>query len=747
MADPQNIPPPPDGSAIVAQSGAMPPPPPDGSAIIAQGGIVASSNHDATASDTPPGFWDTLEREGKSVAGNIAGIPSAVYHAFAEPPTQEETDKFGGPAEVSGAKRIGLGVHRLVTAPVENAVGWYSDAARGKIPNAYEQFLSAAPEGMGAGAAAAVLPKLTGAATEGIGKVAPIVKNVVTDAFAKDLPAQESAAHANFMKAIPPTKSAPYELGDLQKARPFLEDAHADSPIKTPQDVVDAANAGLSRIENHVSQAIQNHPGAQLTVDPVQAAKSAVAQSDLGIAKPEAVEAAGKELEPYNFDEPKTLAEADRIRRQLNSENRSFENRNNTVQFDARNTDPGYAARDAANDAIKGNLYDRLADLGEDGIGDLRQTEGSLVRIRNAAQNQIFNGDKAVGGTGNNSSIANAGRNLVRAGSTGVGVLAGEHLGGPWGATAGGITGAAAGEFINKWAFPGNLTRAELLDKAFAKPVTEGATLPDISAKPRVAGLLNAAPTELPPSTLTNPPSEPPAVDATTRAVRKGLLLNEPAPQLPNPGYTEPQGEPIGTAIGDKAQPYKQPQGWPANAKSQTTQAPNPSSASVPAKPANGRPNAGPAVYEPRQPELPVASGTRTDIKVPGSDQSYPAQYEVRELSDVHPFDMNDAPAGKMANPIPRATDAIATDRELSALGKATESDNFTEVNIPVKELRTRQPYLDQGGGKSKGIPEAYKTDGGETVLLDGNHRVADAIKRGAQSVKVKMWNTEAGAK
>src|SRR5208337_417633 len=110
----------------------------------------------------PPisGFWDTLQREGKSLAGTIAGMPAAIYHAFSEPATPEEKNEFGGQDQVTGAKRVGLGIHRLAIAPVETAVDWYSDVARDKIPDAYEQALSVAPEAMGVGAGTVIAGKL-----------------------------------------------------------------------------------------------------------------------------------------------------------------------------------------------------------------------------------------------------------------------------------------------------------------------------------------------------------------------------------------------------------------------------------------------------------------------------------------------------------------------------------------------------------------------------------------------------------
>lgn len=125
-----------------------------------------------------PGFWDTLQREGKSLAGNVAGVPAAVYHAFVEPPTQEEKQKFGD-TEVQGAKRVGLGIHRLAVAPVETAADWYGKAIKGEIPNAYEQALSVAPEAMGAGAAAPITGKIAEIAANAPAELASAVKPAV----------------------------------------------------------------------------------------------------------------------------------------------------------------------------------------------------------------------------------------------------------------------------------------------------------------------------------------------------------------------------------------------------------------------------------------------------------------------------------------------------------------------------------------------------------------------------------------
>jgi hypothetical protein len=70
--------------------------------------------------------------------------------------------------------------------------------------------------------------------------------------------------------------------------------------------------------------------------------------------------------------------------------------------------------------------------------------------------------------------------------------------------------------------------------------------VPDVTPYqgPRIAGLLNAKPTPLGPSTATNPTSAPPPVEGTTRPMRKNLLLPEHATA---PVITPPPTDTSGT--------------------------------------------------------------------------------------------------------------------------------------------------------------------------------------------------------
>lgn len=84
-------------------------------------------------------------RTAAAAAGALAQTGPAVYHAFADAPTEEEKKKFGE-EETQGLKRVGLGLHRLVVDPVASAAADYKS---GKVtPSAA---LSVLPEAIGVG--------------------------------------------------------------------------------------------------------------------------------------------------------------------------------------------------------------------------------------------------------------------------------------------------------------------------------------------------------------------------------------------------------------------------------------------------------------------------------------------------------------------------------------------------------------------------------------------------------------------
>lgn len=392
----------------------------------------------------------------------------------------------------------------------------------------------------------AIAPEIAKRVGPVISKAADTVKTALTPDAEAALAKAKAAVHSDFQKAIPPSKSAPYSPEDLDAARPHLEDQHEIETIKEPLDVRDASDSSISRIERRVGDYIAENPKDLIRTSPLEAAKAALSKS----VRSDFVEKGLKELEPYSLDEPITLEKADRIRRQLNNENNGVMDKNKYLRSTARDIDPGFAAREAAVDALREGIYNQLEERGIEGVDQLRHDEGSLIKIRDAAQNQIYNGEKQVAKTGASGTGRKVLRNVTKAGITGVGAGIGALVYGEPGAAVGGLVTSPLANLAGDLILPDNLTRSQLLERSFGKKITNGAEFPDIPPRPKIRGLLNPKPTELGPSTNTNPLSEPQRAAPDTRAARKGLLLNKPKPAITAAGFNEPAGEPVGTPVG-----------------------------------------------------------------------------------------------------------------------------------------------------------------------------------------------------
>jgi hypothetical protein len=150
--------------------------------------------------------------------------------------------------------------------------------------------------------------------------------------------------------------------------------------------------------------------------------------------------------------------------------------KNNYDVATARATDPAFAARDAAAESLRNGIYKQLGANGMPNAAQLRLDEGSLIKVRNASQNQIFNGDKVVRSTAQTGPVRQAAKAVTKSGATAVGAAAG---GWP-----GAIVGREVGEAAANAFTPEGLTRDELVERSFKKPV---ATAPPAKTAPAIA--------------------------------------------------------------------------------------------------------------------------------------------------------------------------------------------------------------------------------------------------------------------
>jgi hypothetical protein len=199
------------------------------------------------------------------------------------------------------------------------------------------------------------------------------------------------AAHA-FQLAVPPSKTSPYEPTDPHAAMPWLDVEHAAKPITSIEGLRDAADSAITRIEDHIHQAIGANPNDLIRNQPLVAVKNALRR----FTRSDAMSAGLKDVESFGLDQPLTVERADQIRRDLNAENKGVLKRNHYDVATARSIDPGFAAREAASRALRDGIYTQLEARGIAGVRELRQDEGALLSVRNATERQIYAGDKTV---------------------------------------------------------------------------------------------------------------------------------------------------------------------------------------------------------------------------------------------------------------------------------------------------------------------------------------------------------------
>ena len=393
-----------------------------GGKLVQAGDGAAKSGAQSTAA---PSLLDRLRGAGEVFVDTIPGVGLVHRTAGAVQDWANRKMSPDNPEMLSPAKTFGTGVVRDVAGLVKGATspgGIATTAAtiaapevmgpalvahgaynlyKGwgdlKNPDVLQNELNSASEVAGGAALTA------GTVKAGGGPITQAAKNRIAEAA-------PDKALSQLQAAIPPMKSSPYTPEDLQAARSYLEVEHAASPIKTPSDLVDAADSAIQKIEDHVGKLIQANPTDQISTNPIADVRGALS----GSVRKSFVADGLAELQDYGLDQPLSVQQADDIRWQLNQDNKAVLKRNNYDVATARATDPGFAAREAAAESLRNGIYGKLADRGMPDAQELRLDEGSLIKIRNAAQNQVLNADKSVSGTGAAGPLGRTVRGITR---------------------------------------------------------------------------------------------------------------------------------------------------------------------------------------------------------------------------------------------------------------------------------------------------------------------------------------------
>ncbi len=280
-----------------------------------------------------------------------------------------------------------------------------------------------------------------------------------------------------FTQAIPASKSTPYAPADLHRASPYLDVEHSAQPINSVVRLRDAADNAIEAIESHVSEAVRANPNDLIRTNPL----AAVRYSFRNAPRSDDLAKGMKALESLDLDQPLTITRADQLRHRLNAEMKAILKQNNYDVATARTADPAFTAKEAAARSLRDGVYRQLDARGAVGIQDLRHDEGSLIKIRNAAERQSFVGEKRVSGTAQGGPIG-AARQAAAIGIRATPVP------------------AMAADPLAKLIRPQNIKRDDLIAKAFSLRVPAPAVMPTIAPPPVIRGALTT------PAVVTPPP-------------------------------------------------------------------------------------------------------------------------------------------------------------------------------------------------------------------------------------------------
>ena len=331
----------------------------------------------------------------------------------------------------------------------------------------------------------------------------------VKERFAADISEKANKAREDFMKSAPPSKAAPYDLNDYEIVRRSAEEGHKADKLQGGEGITgiesarDMVEDGRQKIEEKRSNAVKEHANKPITTNVAQDVAEALAEADK--VTPGFRDEGMKILEDHNFKDP-TVKEADGIRKKLVADNRAIQKKNMWDVMTARQTDPTFAAREAAVNSLREGIYGALDAAGVPEAYDWARDEAAHIRVRDALERQLYNAEKIVRGTAQGGVIRKGlAKGATLAGATGGAALGGATLG-PVGAAVGGAVGAGVGSIVGERLAPPNMTHDALMGRSFESTTAtpEGPSIPASQAGAAPAG------PEIPPPPQTIPVVMPP---------------------------------------------------------------------------------------------------------------------------------------------------------------------------------------------------------------------------------------------
>lgn len=461
-------------AVIQRMTGADPVPPPSEPkpevhplARVGQGGIDAlkAGAQFAWKASGVPGFV----REGpigaiKDQAGTVRDLLMAQFDQYQK---AKAAEREGRTSEMVG--------HSVAAAiPVLGPMAAHAgeQIAAGKVPELIGE--------VGATALTTALPAASRGAVRG-------ARSQWQARAARKAGAKLARAEGDVLMALPPSKSVAYTVDDLRTAKPYLNAQHEKAPITSVSAFKDAADEAIREVESQVGGIVASFPEARL--NPWERVSASLQKAFGKNPRADALRQGLRELDDLPLNTELTLPELDTVRLQLNAENRAILRKNNYDQATARRADPAFAAREAASEAIRDTLYDYLGERGVPGVRELRRDEGALIKVRNAAERQIFAGGRPAPGASEPSAARKVMATMVEKGSTAVG---GSVAGGP-----GAVVGSEVGQLLGQAIRGSRPLRDDLIARAFGVQDAARPVYPTVPPRSRIVGELPPAPIEL----------------------------------------------------------------------------------------------------------------------------------------------------------------------------------------------------------------------------------------------------------
>jgi hypothetical protein len=168
----------------------------------------------------------------------------------------------------------------------------------------------------------------------------------------------------------------------LETAAPELARQHATTPVKSVQDMADAAHTAADNLwKNQIEPQITRNATAPISGDNV--AKSIRSGIDEGMADlfPEQAKAANSFADKFQGELP--LSKANTYLKTLNAQLKGFYKMSPEARAAAGVTDGRISAMENAADSLRQQMYDKLDSLGETDPAGLRQQYGALKQVQN----------------------------------------------------------------------------------------------------------------------------------------------------------------------------------------------------------------------------------------------------------------------------------------------------------------------------------------------------------------------------